>query len=206
MSAFLEIWNRPLTTISGSHFLSEALDICRADNVFRELTGAAPKVTWEQLSREDPYVIVGADSASSDEEFRANWRIRQALSAVRAQRLVYVDSDAIQRPTARTPEGIEELCATLDRVRTAKPGDPPPVIRAERAPSPRVLDTDSPFSNPLPAIAAPGRPASPVAAVPAPASPAGTKAPAATPTQAPAAAAAAAAPAEPRRRPSQYGM
>ena len=207
MSAFLEIWNRPLTTISGSHFLSEALDICRADNVFRELPGAAPKVTWEQLAREDPYVIVGAGSASGDDEFRANWRIRQSLSAVRAQRLVYLDSDAIQRPTLRTPQGIEQLCATLDDVRTAKPGDPPAVIRAERASPARVLDTDSPFSNPLPAIAAPGRPTSPVVAVPAApavaASP-GTKAPESTPTQAPAATATA--PTQPPARPSQYGM
>jgi iron complex transport system substrate-binding protein len=43
MSAFLEIWNRPLTTISGKHFLSEALEICKAENVFRELPGTAPR-------------------------------------------------------------------------------------------------------------------------------------------------------------------
>ena len=33
VTAFLEIWNRPLTTIAGRHFMNEALEICGARNV-----------------------------------------------------------------------------------------------------------------------------------------------------------------------------
>jgi iron complex transport system substrate-binding protein len=217
MTVFLEIWNRPLTTISGSHFLSEALEMCRAENVFRELTGAAPKVTWEQVAQEDPFVIIGAGSASSNEEFRANWGIRSALSAVKSGRLIYLESDTIQRPTPRTPEGIAELCSILDKVRGGG-GVPPPVIRTERPAPASPIDIQSPFSNPLPAIAAPGRPSAPVVPVPepvaeappprapavssTPAAPPGTNPPAQAPTQAPPPTAAASQP----PRPTQFGM
>jgi iron complex transport system substrate-binding protein len=162
LNTFVEIWNRPLTTVSGNHFLTEALDICRADNVFSELSGFAPKITWEALNSKNPYVILGAGSASSPDEFRSNWALRPALAAVKAQRLVYVDDDSIQRPTPRTPEGIARLCDALDRVRTAwTEGAAQPGAEAQ---SPR----------PAPAAPSTSRPAAarpPAAAVPAPAAP-----------------------------------
>jgi iron complex transport system substrate-binding protein len=221
MTAFLEIWNRPLTTISGKHFLSEALEICRAENVFRDAPGTAPKVTWDDLFKEDPYVIIGAGSASSVQEFRSNWAMRQSLSAVKAERLIYLESDAVQRPTTRTPEGIEELCATLDKVRYTGVGIPAPgsqpqpvVIAPTRgapsaatvapakgslfstpgygaAPAPRPAAAEPP---PKPAVAS--TPPAPSASVPA----------APSPPPPPAPPPAAAAKPEIPPKPSQYGM
>jgi iron complex transport system substrate-binding protein len=117
LATFLEIWNRPLTTISGTHFMSEALEICRAENVFKDIDGSAPQISYDELYEKNPYVIVGAGSASSNEEFRNNWTVRQALNAVKDDRLVFVDADTFQRPSPRTPDGIEQLCAGLDKVR-----------------------------------------------------------------------------------------
>ena len=117
LAAFLEIWNRPLTTISGEHFINEALAICGATNVFADLDGVAPVVPWETLYARDPEVIVGAGSAADAGAFRANWRGRGTLAAVKAGRLVFLGGDTIQRPTVRTPEGIAALCAGLDRFR-----------------------------------------------------------------------------------------
>jgi iron complex transport system substrate-binding protein len=117
MGVFLEIWNRPLTTVSGDHFLSEAVEICRGENIFGRLTGMAPRVEWEEVQLANPFVILGVGSASNAEEFRANWRLRPTVPAVQASRLVYLDTDALQRPTVRTPEAIASLCAELDQVR-----------------------------------------------------------------------------------------
>ncbi|HSN19741.1 MAG TPA: cobalamin-binding protein, partial [Usitatibacter sp.] len=114
---FLEIWSHPLTTISGKHFMNEALSICRARNVFADLPGVAPEVSWESLYARDPAAIVGVGSAPSESRFRASWEERKALSAVREGRLVFVAPDRLQRPTVRTPDGIEDLCRALDRVR-----------------------------------------------------------------------------------------
>jgi iron complex transport system substrate-binding protein len=117
LTTFLEIWNRPLTTISGRHFINQALEICGADNVFKDLPGVAPVVSWEQVYRRDPEVIVGMSSGTGAEDFRASWNARATLAAVKARKLVYVHPDRLQRPTARTPEGIAQLCTELDRVR-----------------------------------------------------------------------------------------
>jgi iron complex transport system substrate-binding protein len=117
LATFLEIWNRPLTTITGRHFINQALEICGAENVFRELPGVAPVVSWEEVYRRDPEVIVGISSGVSAEEFRAGWKAHGTLSAVKANRLVHVHPDRLQRQTARTPDGIAELCEELDRVR-----------------------------------------------------------------------------------------
>jgi iron complex transport system substrate-binding protein len=117
LAAFVEIWNRPLTTISGRHFINQALEICGAQNVFDEYPGIAPMVSWEEVYRRDPEVIVSISSGTSAAEFRAQWQSRPTLSAVKAGKLVYVHPDRLQRQTARTPSGIAELCAALDRVR-----------------------------------------------------------------------------------------
>jgi len=135
VAAFLEIWNRPLTTISGTHFMTEALDICRADNVFKDLYGSAPQITIEELYEKDPFVIVGAGSATNLDEFRSNWTVRQGLKAVKENRLVFVDTDAFQRPTPRTPEGIAQLCKGLDEVRPKVPRQPQQAQQQPAAPA-----------------------------------------------------------------------
>ncbi len=127
LTAILEIWNRPLTTIAGRHFMNEALEICGASNVFQDLAGVAPVfqdlagvapvVPWEEVYRRDPEMVVGASSAASAEEFRAQWLQRPSLAAVRSGRLVFVEADRIQRLTARTPDGIAALCEAIARVR-----------------------------------------------------------------------------------------
>jgi len=117
LGAILEIWNRPLTTIAGRHFMNEALEICGARNVFQDLPGVAPVVPWEEVYRRDPDLVVGASSAASAGEFRAQWRERPTLAAVKSGRLVFVEADRIQRLTARTPDGIAALCEAIERVR-----------------------------------------------------------------------------------------
>src|SRR5688572_204577 len=117
IDVFLEIWHRPLTTISGGHFMNDALELCGARNVFKDLSGVAPQVAWEEVYAREPFVIVGTGSAASEAQFRANWKAHGPLAAVRAGRLLWAEADTLQRPTTRTPQGIRRLCEALDRVR-----------------------------------------------------------------------------------------
>jgi iron complex transport system substrate-binding protein len=203
MSVFLEIWNRPLRTVSGFHYLNDALAICRAENVFRDLPGSLPEITWEELYERNPFVIVGAGSASNRDEFLANWRLRRALAAVREDRMVFLDVDTIQRPTPRTPDGIEQLCAGLDAVRLGlAPGAVPPTAAVREMPAPgrsSVLLRDPREPPPETPAKVPAL-ATPKPAVPVPAAPAAQVA-----TPAPAAPAPQAEPAAPVRRWSQFG-
>jgi iron complex transport system substrate-binding protein len=119
VTALLEIWHSPLTTIAGRHFMNEALEICGAKNVFADLSGVAPVVGWEEVIVRDPDLIVGINSAGSEKDFRAAWNERGTLRAVMQGHLVYADADKLQRLTARTPDGVASLCAAIDRVRRA---------------------------------------------------------------------------------------
>jgi len=121
VTALLEIWHNPLTTIAGHHFMNEALEICGARNVFADLSGVAPVVSWEEVFFRDPDVIVGISSAAGEAEFRAAWRERATLRAVAQDHLVYADADRLQRLTARTPGGVASLCAAIDRFRPSAP-------------------------------------------------------------------------------------
>lgn len=193
MPTFIEIWNRPLTTVSGNHFLSEALEICRGENVFADLRASAPKVTWEEVQSRNPMVIVGAGSASSLQEFHGNWQLRQTMAAVRSERLLFVTDDRISRLTPRTPEGIAKLCAELDNVRAGRVQ--------------RVVDNAAPAT--AGGSAAPAGLGGYIPSVANPAVPPSATTPASPPpSHPPASATPAPAPAEPpaRKRPSQYGL
>jgi iron complex transport system substrate-binding protein len=117
LDVFLEIWNRPLTTVAGRHYMNDALEVCGARNVFADLPGVTPVVPWETVYARDPEVVVGAGSAGDRAQFEANWRERPTLAAVRNARLVYVDPDTIQRPSLRIVQGIAQLCEGLERAR-----------------------------------------------------------------------------------------
>ncbi len=117
ITVFLEIWHQPLTTLAGTHTLNDALEICGADNIFIDLATVAPVVSLEQLYLRDPRAIVGVASTRNEEAFRARWRERPTLAAVKGNRLVFGDADLLQRQTLRMAEGIERLCAAIDAVR-----------------------------------------------------------------------------------------
>ncbi|HET7730289.1 MAG TPA: cobalamin-binding protein [Usitatibacter sp.] len=113
----LEIWHAPLTTLAGTHWILEALEACGGRSAFGDLPGVAPQVPWELVMLRDPFAIVGAGSAADEARFRAAWSGRATLGAVKEGRLVFVPPDLLQRPTMRLAEGVERLCAGLDRVR-----------------------------------------------------------------------------------------
>ena len=114
---FVEVWHRPLTTIAGTHWINEALGVCGGENVFGDLSAVAPVVSWEELYRRDPRLVLGAGEHRGEPAFRANWNERATLGAVKAGRLAYVDADLLQRPTLRLADGVARLCGALESAR-----------------------------------------------------------------------------------------
>jgi iron complex transport system substrate-binding protein len=114
---FVEVWHKPLTTIGGTHWINEALDVCGADNVFADLEAVAPVVSWEEVYKRDPDAILGTPAPGREADFKAAWRERGSLRAVSGERFVLVDADKLQRPTLRLAQGVGELCASLEAAR-----------------------------------------------------------------------------------------
>ena len=118
LRVFLEVSHRPLLTAGRGHFLTEALSVCGADNVFGDRLEPAPSVSWEELFARNPEAIVGTGALVQGEAlFWAAWRPRSALAAVQRGKLAYVASAALGRPSPRVVEGIESLCAAIDGLR-----------------------------------------------------------------------------------------
>lgn len=105
--AFYQVWDRPLMTVGGRHWISDALAICGARNVFGDLDAAAPVVSREAVLRRAPELIVSGSDAPDP---RATWRAHARLPAVHRDAFVRVDADRLHRPTPRLVDGIAELC------------------------------------------------------------------------------------------------
>lgn len=107
---FYQLWDRPLVTVGGAHWISEALALCGARNVFADLDAMAPVVSREAVLRRMPALIV---SGSDAPDMRRAWQSFGGLPAVKNHAFVRVDADRLHRPTPRLADGVAELCAAM---------------------------------------------------------------------------------------------
>ncbi len=110
LAVFYEVWDRPLMTVGGTHWISDALALCGARNIFADLDALSPVVSLEAVLRRSPAVIV---SGSDAPDMRQTWQRFARLPAVRDQAFVRVDADRLHRLTPRLVEGVAELCAAI---------------------------------------------------------------------------------------------
>jgi iron complex transport system substrate-binding protein len=110
LKVFYQVWDRPLMTVGGTHWISDALALCGARNVFADLRAASPVVSREAVLRRAPELIV---SGSDGPDVRRQWQHFASLPAVKNNAFVRVDADRLHRPTPRLLEGVAELCAAV---------------------------------------------------------------------------------------------
>lgn len=110
LRVFYQVWDRPLITVGGPHWISEALALCGARNVFADLRGASPVVSREAVLRSAPALIVSGRDAP--DAYR-QWQRFVSLPAAKNRAFVGVNADLLHRPTPRLVDGVAELCAAL---------------------------------------------------------------------------------------------
>jgi iron complex transport system substrate-binding protein len=111
LRVFYQVWDRPLMTVGGTHWISDALALCGARNVFADLHALSPVVSREAVLQRAPDLIV---SGSDAPDMRRAWLRFSSLPAVRNQAFVWVDADRLHRLTPRLIEGVAELCAAIE--------------------------------------------------------------------------------------------
>lgn len=121
LRVFYQIWKQPLLTVNGRHFISQAMQLCGARNVFAELGPLTPTVNEEAVVRADPDAIAASRQDSGGPDPMSRWRTLQGLRATRQQALLLLDADTLHRPTDRLLQGAAELCRELDAVRARTP-------------------------------------------------------------------------------------
>lgn len=110
VSVFYQVWDRPLMTVGGQHWISDALALCGARNVFADLRAVSPVVSREAVLRRAPALIV---SGSDAPDARRQWQRFSGLPAVKNRAFVRLDADRLHRPAPRLIEGVAGLCAAV---------------------------------------------------------------------------------------------
>lgn len=118
---FYQIWDPPLLTVGGRHFISDVLRSCGASNVFDTHTLLVPRVSREAVLLADPPLIVASGMEDERPAWLDAWRRHPAMAAVRLGRLDFVPARLLQRPTPRLLEGAERLCERIDAARSGGP-------------------------------------------------------------------------------------
>jgi len=112
LRVFYQIWDRPLLTVNGGHFITDALAACGASNAFGSMAGLTAAPSREAVLLADPDAIV---VATLERGAVAGWLRWPALRASRHDRVIAVDPAVLHRPTLRIVEGIDDLCRKLHR-------------------------------------------------------------------------------------------
>lgn len=119
ISAFYQIWQSPLMTIGGEQFISQALRVCGAQNIFSDVKTPALEVSVESVLLRNPQVIFLGGEQAFQNSWHQQWQAWSQISAVKNQQIYFLEADAMQRPTARLIEYLPTLCRLIDEVRTA---------------------------------------------------------------------------------------
>lgn len=111
---FLQVWNDPMYTLSGTQMVSHALSHCGAVNVFQDLPGLAPQVSREGVLAADPdMIVVLGDSNQQPGVWRDQWLKYPQLKAVANQQVHVLDSTHLVRPTPDLVKGLAALCELM---------------------------------------------------------------------------------------------
>jgi iron complex transport system substrate-binding protein len=114
---FYQISERPLMTVNGGHFISDAIALCGGRNVFADLPLIAPMIDAEAVMAADPDVIITARPDAGDAAWQAFWLRFGQLRAVRDSNLVTLQRDPMHRHGPRAIAATGRLCEALDEAR-----------------------------------------------------------------------------------------
>ena len=120
LRVFIEIWHEPLITVSGTHLISDVLQMCGGDNVYAKAGALTPAVSPETLLVLRPEVVIMSSGAGTRAEQAGRWRRLALLPAVQQGALYELDPDLLHRQGPRLIEAARTMCEHLERARAAQ--------------------------------------------------------------------------------------
>lgn len=116
VSVFYEVWNTPLQTLNGEHYVSDVIALCGGRNIFSDASYLAPKINVEAVLERDPQAILASGMGAARPEWLDDWLQYPHLQAVRNRALFFIHPDLLQRPTTRLLQGARQMCEQLASV------------------------------------------------------------------------------------------
>jgi len=117
VSVFYQISERPLMTLGGRQFVSDAIELCGGRNIFADSPLMAPQVNIEAVLSADPEAIITARPDSSERSWQAFWRPFSGMRAVRLDNLYAVPMNEMHRHGPRAIGATALLCRHIDEAR-----------------------------------------------------------------------------------------
>ena len=118
---FWQVWEHPLLTISGRHFISDVIRLCGGVNVFEALQALVPAVAVESVVAANPEAIITTKTDAADgSDGLDTWRKLPSLAATTRGNLIALDADTIHRASPRILDGAAALCEQLESVRAGR--------------------------------------------------------------------------------------
>lgn len=114
---FYQVWDEPLMTINGEHFIHKVVELCGGRNVFADLDSLVPRIDRESVLAKNPEAIVAGGMGEENRDWLTAWQAFDSLTATRRDNLFFVPPSTIQRPTPRLLEGGQTLCRKLETAR-----------------------------------------------------------------------------------------
>lgn len=107
---FIELWDKPLLTVNGQHWMSAAVQHCGGVNVFASAAMLTPTVSREAALLTQPEWVIRAGKAQSSSH---PWLGGVSLAQGSAPQILVLDSDTWSRPGPRVLQATATLCARL---------------------------------------------------------------------------------------------
>ena len=104
---FFELNEHPLMTVTHSTVIDEVIRLCGGRNIFSDLSGFSPEVTFEEVMVRNPDVIV---SVTENKDWVEFWRAWPELYATKRNAFITLTPDWMERAGPRILLGAEELC------------------------------------------------------------------------------------------------
>ena len=117
ITSFYEIWHKPLITMNPKQFISQAMAVCGAENIYSDLKQLTAEISVESLFERDPQLFLLGGEQSFQKDWLKSWQNYPNLKAVKNKQIYLLNNSHYQRPTARLINALEPLCKKVDQAR-----------------------------------------------------------------------------------------
>jgi len=121
---FYQVWDKPLRSASAKSFLGQLIDAAGGKNIFAAERDPYPLVNEEAVIQRDPQIILSPAHEGTEMHSFTERKAWSTITAVREQRIFFLNEDVISRPGPRIGEALRIIAKALHPSLFQEPTEP----------------------------------------------------------------------------------